>query len=404
MARQTFTAFDVDLFNRSEQAIAHGALTNSKRAQCFVKGVYPTHLREGKGCYVWDTLGNRYIDFICGLGSSILGYANEEVNGAMMAQLRRGSTFSLGTELEVLVAEKVKELFPFIEKVRILKTGTDACNAALRIARTKTGRGSVISNGYHGWGDEFTSLTPPAHGVVGSYKIAKEGEINSDTAALIVEPVITDATPERVNTLREMRKECTRTGAMLIFDEIITGMRFPKFGVSNYFGIEPDILCLGKAIANGMPVSIIAGKTDVMECDDYFVSSTFAGETVSLAAALKTMGLLQTKFKLEYLWQEGKKFQDRFNSIAPELISIEGYPTRGVFKGEMFHKALFWQEACKAGLLFGPSFFFNFSHIDVADQVISSCEGILRRIKTGSVVLEGELPQVPYAQKTREQK
>lgn len=404
MARQTFTAFDVDLFNRSEQSIAHGALTNSKRAQCFVKGVYPTHLREGKGCYVWDTLGNRYIDFICGLGSSILGYANEEVNGAMMAQLRRGSTFSLGTELEVLVAEKVKELFPFVEKVRILKTGTDACNAALRIARTKTGRKLVASHAYHGWGDEFTSLTPPARGVNEHPFIRKGEECGDHTAALITEPVITDASPERVAALKALREECTKTGTMLIFDEIITGMRFPKFGVSNYFGVEPDILCLGKAVANGMPVSIIAGKADVMECDDYFVSSTFAGETISLAAALKTMSLLQTKFKLDHLWNEGKKFQARFNSIAPELVSIEGYPTRGVFKGEMYNKALFWQEACKAGLLFGPSFFFNFSHIDVADQVISSCEGILRRIKTGSVVLEGELPQVPYAQKTREQK
>lgn len=391
-----------ELWNRQELSIAHGALTNSKRPSVFVKGVYPTHLEKSKGCHVWDASGKRYIDFIAALGSSILGYANEEVNQAITTQLKKGTTFSLATEMEVETAEKVKECFPWVERVRFLKTGTEACLAAIRIARAKSGYDPIYSDGYHGWSDEFTSLTPPAHGIPKQHHITKSDFPPAGTGGLIIEPVQTDAGDARVKRLREIRARCDETKTPLIFDEIITGFRFPKFGTCNYFGVEPDLVCLGKAIANGMPLAVVAGKKEIMETD-YFVSSTFAGETLSLAAAHKTMSLLQTKYKLDHLWDRGAQFLYRFNQIWPEQLWIEGYPTRGVFKGDELTRALFFQESCKAGILFGPSFFFNFSHIDVMDTVLSSCEAILGRIKMGSVTLEGEMPQTPFAQKARNQ-
>lgn len=390
---------------RALDCIAHSALTNSKRPECLVKGVYPTHLSEGHGCCVLDSQGKQYIDFICGLGSNILGYGNEEIARTIYNRATKGCTLSLGTVLEVQVAEKVKEIVPWVTHLRFLKTGSDACQAAIRIARTKTGRTQVLSQGYHGWDDEFVSLTPPALGVPkhDNIRALKDlDDITLNTAAVIVEPVMTDMSDARRIWLQALREKCTKLSVILIFDEIITGFRVPKFTLSNYWAIEPDLICLGKAMANGMPLSVVAGKESLMNCDEYFVSSTFAGETLSLAAGLKTMQLLQTKYRIEELWIRAEKFLVDFNLLAPQLIRIDGYPTRGVFRGTELTKALFWQEACKAGILFGPSWFFNFAHREKTAFVLSTARDILSRISTGSVKLEGELPKTPFAQKQRE--
>jgi glutamate-1-semialdehyde 2,1-aminomutase len=398
---------DWSYHKRAQECIAQAALTNSKRVECLVKGVYPTHLSRGLGCHVWDMHNRKFVDFICGLGTNILGYANTEVNEAIIEQAIKGASLSLGTEIELTAAEKVKDLFPFVEQVKFLKTGTEACMAALRIARAKTGKLGVLSHGYHGWADEFVSLTPPAIGIPRVFDYV--GSLDSvdadltDIAAVIVEPVLTDISDKRIEFLKRLRERCTEAGTLLIFDEIITGFRFPKFSVARYYGIDPDLICLGKAIANGMPLSVVAGKRSVMEGGEYFVSSTFAGETLSLASALKTMTLLETKHDLENLWQKGMQFLNTFNSFWPSQLGIQGYPTRGVFVGDPMTKALFWQEACRAGILFGPSWFFNFKHIDVMDEVLSTCRDIVERLKVGSIKLEGEMPASPFAAKVRQQ-
>lgn len=389
---------------RAKASIAQGALTNSKRPECMVNGVYPTHLLRGQGGYVFDTSNKRYADYICGLGSNILGYSDSYVNTAVISQLTKGVNLSLSTVLEVETAETLKGLFPFVDAVKFLKTGSEACAAAVRIARAKTGRVRVLSAGYHGWQSEFVSLTPPALGIptqVGIFSY-EPGLLDSDTAAVIVEPVMTDYSRERVEWLKDLRERCTKYGALLIFDEIITGFRFPRFSVSNYWGIEPDLICLGKAMANGHPISAVGGKYTVMNCGEYFVSSTFAGETVSLAAAKATMEALRRKFDLSSLWEKGEEFLSQFNAIWPEKIQIVGYPTRGVFRGDPLVKALLWQEACRAGILFGPSWFFNFPLIEQTFPTISTCRDILTRIKSNQVTLQGEMPLSPFSQRARE--
>lgn len=402
MGKEASTGFDQDIYNRALSSIAHGALTNSKRPECLVKGVYPTHLTKGQGAYVWDTKGKRYIDYICGLGSSILGYAHEEVTRAVIDQAKKGATLSLGTDIEVQCAEKVKEIFPWVDRVRFLKTGSDACASALKIARAATGRLEVQSTGYHGHADEFVSMTPPALGVPPHANIRMSDEPRPNTAAVIIEPIVTDWSEDRIAYLRQLRQRCDDTGALYVADEIITGFRWPKQSVSNHHGIKPDLICLGKAMANGMPISVVAGKKEIMECGEYFVSSTFAGETLSLAAALKTMTLLQTRYDMNFLWSRGARFIERFNSLSGGKVMISGYPTRGVFVGEMIDKALFWQEACRAGLLFGPSFFYNFAHPDLDDLVLNTVSDIFTRLRTGGVKLMGEMPKSPFAQKMRE--
>lgn len=398
----------MNLQDRANSLIAQGALTNSKRPETFIKGVYPTHLKQGHGCYVWDYQGKRYIDFITGLGCNLLGYAQEDVNQAMIKRMSQGITLSLSTEEELILAEKIKVLFPFVDCMKFLKTGTEACMAAIRIARTYTGKAHIHSDGYHGWSDEFVGLTPPALGIPKESKTnitTGEGcRSNNKIAAFILEPIGTDLSPSRIRFLRELRKICDDNKILLIFDEVITGFRFPKYSVANYLEIEPDIIILGKSIANGMPLSIVAGKKEIMNCDEYFVSSTFAGETLSLVAASKTIDLLKTKYHLQDLWNKGQEWLNTFNSFWPEMIRIEGYPTRGRFVGNPHIKALFFQEAIYAGLLFGPSWFFNFPLADKAQVSLEAIKDILCKIKTGNVSLMGEMPRSPFADQMRQTK
>lgn len=400
-------SYNENISSRADNAIAQRALTNSKRPQSFIEGVFPTHLTKAKGAYTWDLNGNRYIDFIAGLGSSLFGHSCDDVNQAIIKQVNIGYTLSLGTELEVECAEKIKEMFPCIDRLRFLKTGSCATAAAIKMARAYTGRDTVLSQGYHSWHDSFTSVTPPAHGVHKNQGVMSldDNEIDKTVAAVIVEPIITDYSVERAIWLKNLRKKCDETGAVLIFDEIITGFRFPRYSVSNYFDIQPDLICLGKGLANGLPLSVVGGANKIMNCEsEYFVSSTFAGEMLSLAACSKVIDLLKTKYKIETVWEAGGEFLRKFNDIAPDIIRLDGYPTRGVFFGTQENKDIFRQEACKAGILLSTSFFFNHSHIDLIDQSISTFNDILLRMKTGSVKLEGAPSQIPFAQKQREKK
>lgn len=392
-------------YRRQNESIAQGALTNSKRPECFIKGIYPTHVSRGKGCHLWDSDGKKYIDYITGLGSSILGYAHDEINAAIYQRLSMGATLSFSTPVEIELAELIKQIVPFVDCMKFLKTGTEACLAAVRIARAYTGRNKILSHGYHGHGDEFISLTPPAVGVVPQWHIQSFNErlIDETVAAVILEPIVTDRSESRIEQLRQISKACKKSGTLLIFDEIITGFRFPKFCASNYFGLEPDIICLGKALGGGLPLSVVAGKYPIMNCGEYFVSSTFAGDTCALAAAQKTIQLLSSsKYRLSELWDSGTDFLENFNTIAPDFLQIVGYPTRGVFEGNSKFKALFWQEACKAGILFGASWFFNFPLMAESFAVLSTCKDIMLRIKAGQITLQGEMPQSPFAQRMRQ--
>lgn len=388
---------------KAQESIAQSYLTNSKRPESLVKGVYPTHMAHGKGCWLFDHKGKRYLDFICGLGTNLLGYSNDRLVSAVSAVLQNGWSHSLGTHHEVETAEILKQTFPFVDCFKFLKSGSEATHAAVRMARAATGRLHVKSEGYHAWHDAFVSLTPPATGVPPHPHISllRDGDDLSDCAAVIVEPVITDHSDKRRRWLSDLRHRCTAAGCLLIFDEVITGFRWPKFSVSSYWNITPDLICLGKAIAGGLPLAAVGGKYAVMN-GEYFVSSSYAGEILSLAAAKETARILLSRQDISLLWDKGRAFQDRFNSFWPEGVTIEGYPTRGVLKGETLNKALFMQEACKAGMLFGPSWFWSFPAAEVAPDALGAIGSIMQRIKNGEVTLEGQLPSSPFAQKVRE--
>lgn len=388
--------------SRALDVIAHGALTNSKRPQSFVFGAYPTHLVRGMGCHVWDVDGNKYVDFICSLGAILLGYRENKVNEAVRRQLEDGSIFSLGSSLEVRFCERMRELFPYLEKVRVLKSGSEACSAAIRIARSFTKRKVILSEGYHGHHDLFVSMTPPADGVFDEFKIQKfTGEVYPWAAAVIVEPIITDYSQERLNQLKKLREDCTRLDVLLIFDEVITAFRFPGLSVAKWSGIYPDISIMGKALGGGLPLYVVGGRREVME-SQYFISSTFAGDTTAMAAGLAVIDLLNSDYSIDQIWQNAGRFQIEFNAVCQYVVQMEGYPTRGIIQGSDLNKALFFQESVRAGLLFGPSYFWMAKHQEETHRVLNILRPICTRIRNNEVKLEGEMPQKPFAQKQRE--
>lgn len=402
MAVGLFMSFDADIYNRACNAIHHGALTNSKRPEVFVKGIGPTHVVKGNGAVLFDKKGNKYIDYICALGTNLFGYNNPQISQAIVNQLGKGIVYSLSSELEVDCAEKLKGYLHFVGKVRFLKTGTEACMSSLKIARAHTNRNHILSEGYHGHSDPFVSLSLPAIGVPQDFNIKKFTaieQINESVAAVILEPIVTDYSKDRIEFLIKLRNKCNQTGTLLIFDEIITGLRWRNLTFTNDSGIIPDILLLGKVCGGGLPLSVIATKPGIGEGKEWFVSGTHAGETLSIAAFNEVLKMLHSTHNLNNLWAWGQKFIDSFNSMSD--LKIVGYPTRGVFEGDTMFKALFFQETVKSGMLFGPSFFYNFCHKEFDDITLNSCNDIITRIKTGMVKLEGPLPTSPFAQQQR---
>lgn len=393
-----------NLYRRAHESIAQGSLTNSKRVECMIKGVTPTHVIRGQGAFLFDAQGKKYIDYICALGTNLFGYANPHILKAMTEVMGDGWLYSMGSRAEIETAETLKNYLPFVGKVRFLKTGTEACMCSLRIARAHTGRTKVLSSGYHGHADPFLSLTKPALGVPEDENIENftdMAQINESVAALILEPILTEDSPKRREWLNLVVTKCRKNGVLVIFDEIITGFRWPRLTFASDSGIHPDIILLGKAAASGMPLSIIGLGPGIGENAEWFISGTYYGECISLSILRKVLWLLDNRYKIGDLWRDGSYFLEEFNAIYPEKIQIEGYPTRGVFTGDAEVRALFWQESAKAGVLFGPSWFYGFQHMEHRVSVMSFCRDILSRIKAGQVKLEGEMPQTPFAQKVR---
>ena len=389
--------------NRADLSIAHGSLTNSKRPSSFVDGVYPTHMQRGLGCYLWDEDGKKYIDYICGLGTNLFGYGNASITAACSRALSYGAVLSFSSTEEVELAELIQSHFPYMERVRFLKSGSEGCSAAVRIARAFTGRNMILTDGYHGWHDDFISDKPPAIGIPKrTWVNPKRYYLERDNiAAIIFEPIITDLSEERINWIKEQMDVAKKHGYLVIFDETITGYRFPRGSFASYSGLNPDIAIMGKAVAGGLPLSIVGGREDVMNCD-YFVSSTWAGDRVAISGALAAHKLLMSDHTPKDLWNKGRIFLDEFNSINPSVISIQGYPTRGVLVGGSEEsKNLFMQEMCRAGVLFGASWFYNKYLHEEMDTVINIAKSVIGRIERNEIRLLGKPMASPFSNTIR---
>ena len=338
-------ARSVMLLERALETIPLGAQTFSKSMTQFPRNVSPYFASHGKGATLVDVDGNRYLDFINALASVLLGYADDEVNAAVREQLDRGVTFSLSHELEIEVAERLCRLIPCAEQVRFGKNGSDATTAAIRLARAITGRERVATCGYHGWQDWYIGTTTRDLGVPRAVKALTSsfryndaasleellGKHPGEFAAVILEPLGADL--PRDGFLEAVAALARSAGALLIFDETVTGFRVHVGGAQALTGVTPDLATFGKGLANGMPLSAVVGPRRHMKVmEDIFFSTTFGGETLSLAAARVVLDRLERERVPESLALLGSRLRDGVSGIlaeggGAEVFSMSGHPS-----------------------------------------------------------------------------
>jgi len=380
------------LYDRASKTVPLATQTYSKAATNFVLGATPAFLDRGDGAHVWDVDGNRYVDYVGGLLPIVLGYCDPDVDAAIRAQLEKGILFSLATELESELSELLVRLIPSAEMVRFGKNGSDVTTAAIRIARAATGRDKVAICGYHGWHDWYIGTTERKLGVpecvqdLSATFSLQDPDTLADLlkadpegyAAIIMEP--TGKQPTDPAHLRRVRDLADQYGAILIFDEIVTGFRMHLGGVQAAYDVVPDMSCFGKAMANGMPISALVGRRDLMQMmDRIFFSATFGGEALSMAAAIATIRKLEREDVPNRLAALGQTLTDAANDAlrAHKLdnrvrfggedwwprVTIEGDPAE-----QALTNALLRQECAENGLLFAASFNMSFAHTADAIQ------------------------------------
>lgn len=415
-----------ELLEKALELIPLGTQTFSKSKTQYPYGVSPYFIKRGKGSHVWDADGNEYIDFVNALAAITLGYNDPDVTNAVKAQLEEGTIFSLPHELEIIVAEKIVEMVPCAEMVRFGKNGSDATAGAIRLARAYTKRDHVAVCGYHGWQDWYIGSTSRNRGVPRTTQDLTHtfnyNDIDSlqkifqqwpdQVAVIIMEPM--NVKEHERGFLEEVKDVTHKNGAVFILDEIITGFRYANGGAQEYFGVIPDLATFGKGLANGYPVSAIAGKAEIMRMmEEVFFSFTFGGETLSLAAALATMTKLQKEPVIKTLWTQGRKIVDGTKALIEkhelgDILSVGGKDCWSflIFKDTDIYsqwelKTLFLQEVFARGILTIGSHNMAYAHSDtdisrlleVYDEVFAMIKEILTK-RNLNELLQAE-PLVP---------
>ena len=375
------------LIERAERVIPIGSQTFSKSRLQFPPGATPLFLTHGDGGRVYDVDGNEYVDLVNALFPLILGYRDPDVDLAIRRQLTRGISFSLPTTLETELAERLVRHIPCAEMVRFGKNGTDATSAAVRLARAATKRDRLMVLGYHGWQDWYIGATTRNLGVPAAVSalshLTAYGDLEAiealfkkhpgEFAAVMLEPMNTAEPPP--GYLQGLKELVHRHGALLIYDEIITGFRWSIGGAQARYSVTPDLACFGKAMGNGMPISAVVGRADIMRLmEDIFYSGTFGGETLSLAAAIATIDKIEREKVTERLWSTGASLKAQaLARIAKaglsETVGLVGAAPWSIltFKDHINAskeaiKTLFLREMIAAGVLINASHNVCFAH------------------------------------------
>lgn len=320
-------------WRRANAVVPGGTHTISKRVGQFApEDQFPALLVRGQGALVYDPDGHEYIDYIAALGPVILGHAHPEVNAAIRAQLDEGILLSLPAPAEVELGEALCRLLPCAERVRFFKTGAEATSAAVRAARLATGRDKVLTCGYHGWHDWWT-VTKSRAGIPVAVAACtdefpfgdsaafekKFATSQAQLAAVILTPAMYGRDPP-AGFLETIRRRTAEAGVPLVFDEIITGFRWGLAGAQGRYGVTPDLACFGKSLANGMPLAVLAGRAQWLDpIAGNWVSSTYAGELLSIRAALATLATLQRPGFYEALYATATTLQQGLADIARRL-------------------------------------------------------------------------------------
>ena len=334
-----------ELLKRAVEVTPLGAQTYSKSYRYYCQGDSPSFIERGEGCYLYDVDGNKFIDFVCALGPITIGYNVEEINDAVKNQLEKGISFSLQAEAEVELAEKIIEIIPCAEMVRFVKNGGDATTAAIRLARAYTNRDLVALSGYHGMHDWSIGATENNKGIPKEISnLTKTFEYNdiesleelfktypNEIAAVILEPI--QANGPKDDFLQKVKELTHENGAVLIFDEVVSGFRYALGGASEYYDIVPDMAAFGKGMGNGLPISAVAGKKEIMKQieEGIFVSTTFGGESLSMAGSLAALKILEKPGVYEHIWKLGSILKEGLEDLIKkyeleDVILVSGLP------------------------------------------------------------------------------
>ncbi|GAC1649865.1 MAG: aminotransferase class III-fold pyridoxal phosphate-dependent enzyme [Gemmatimonadaceae bacterium] len=378
--------------SRAEAVIPGSSSTGSKRPEAlFGPGEIdaPAHFVRAVGCTVEAIDGSRFVDCTMALGSVALGYADPSVTQAVVAAAVEGSVAGLPHAAEVEVAERLCSVIPCAEQLRFLKTGAEAVAAAVRIARTYTGRDHVIGSGYFGWLDWWSDaagiprgahadFTPVPFDDVAALNLAA-AEHGGRLAAVVLEPVV-----ERLPSdawVAAARALCDREGAVLIFDEIKTGFRLRPGGYQELSGVTPDLATFGKAMANGFPLAAVVGRGALMEvAKRTWISSTLAGEGTALAAASAVLDRYEEDDVCAELARIGGAMRDRVGA-AVRASRIEGIAVQGIDPMWLLRftdtglQDRFLRHALRLGALFKRGAY-NFAALAHDDAIIERLEGI----------------------------
>jgi glutamate-1-semialdehyde aminotransferase len=379
--------------HRARLLMPWGTQTNAKRLDPALADVMPAFIDRADGCRIRTPEGDWFIDYRSALGPIILGYRHPEVDDAVRAQMERGVLFSMASPVELEVAERLIEAVPSLEQVRFVKTGNDANASMVRLARAFTGREHLLTCGYHGSSDWFacgggappTVLASAVSGVPRALDAlvtrVAYGDIDAlealfaahghEIAALLTVPydwneVVATDFLHRARALTEAH------GALLLFDQVLTGFRLALGGAQAYFGIVPDLSSFAKALANGYPLAAYGGRRDVMAMlEQVTLTTTYAGETLSLAAAGATLDVMQREPVVEHIWAMGTRLRDGFDAAAAHLgldARAYGLPPAVQFRfsddpaldGQAL--TVFFRELFRRGIFASRPFLLSYAH------------------------------------------
>lgn len=369
-----------------------GTQTNAKRPDPALGDALPRFIERAEGCRIQGIDRRWFIDYRSSLGPIILGYRHPAVDAAVRAQLDKGVLFSMASPVEAEVAERLVGLVPGLEQVRFLKTGNDANSACVRLARAVTGRDHLVTCGYHGYSDWFSCgtgaapmLPRPGNGVPAALDglvtnlaygdldalEAVFAERGDAIAGMILVPYDWGETVAEA-FVRRARELTTQHGSLLVFDQVLTGFRLALGGAQEYLGVVPDLTSYAKALANGYPLSAFGGRRDVMQAlDRAVITTTYAGETLSLAAAGATLDVLRDEPVLDHVWAMGERLQAGFDEAARArglAARSVGLPPAVQFR---FHadaeadeaaRTVFFRELLQRGVFPSRHFLMSYAH------------------------------------------
>ncbi len=371
---QRSTAKSRNLYARALELMPGGV--NSPVRAFKAVGGDPLFIERAQGAHLWDADGNTYVDYVGSWGPMILGHCHPEVLEAIEKALSRGSSFGAPTDLEIELAELIVERIPSVEMVRMVSSGTEATMSAIRLARGVTGRDRIVKfeGCYHGHADgllvkagsgAITFGVPDSAGVPRAYAELTltlpfndveafrkaMGECGEEIACVIVEPVAGNVgvIPPKEGFLEALRAETKKAGALLIFDEVITGFRVSRGGAQELYGVMPDLTCLGKIVGGGLPVGAYGGPRDIMEqvapLGPVYQAGTLSGNPLAMAAGIATLKVLGRPGTYEELEKKGKNLEEAFRDAARQA----GVPLRqhrvGSMLGAFFTKEEVWDYA-----------------------------------------------------------